>query len=267
MSIPSQYELLQDISKAIISKKNREVTNYYFKGWSENIGTTYKTIGTLQYNEIDIPTSGNQALQITSSDAGDVSLDVFIIGYDDTFTTLQEQIQTNPGNGQTAVILTNSYHRIKSMRVVSDNSNAGTIFLSKSGAAVPGGIPSIASDYIYSIGPGEKVGTILNGTIIPMTDSSMQPNYVIFSIANDSGITSEFRLQLKKTTDATWGTEFKFYIDERSNTQFLWRLDGVENIDTSTDGIDVRIQAIITAGAGTLNCSCSLSINQSTELY
>lgn len=238
---------------------------HYFKGWSENIGTTYETIGTIAFPEIFLPTA-DQSLQISSSDSADTSVTVLVKGYDDTFTAIQEIIATNAVDGQIAVALTTSFFRINSMRVVSPVTNAGDIYLTKAGASLYSGVPSVNTDYIYSIHQNETVGAILNGCIPPIVDGILQPNYVLYSISNGSGMYSQIVFQMKYTNSSNWGTEFNFYIDARSNSQFTWRLDGVADIPNNdlAKGFDVRVKTKKTINIGYLHVSSSLSINQTT---
>ena len=265
MSILSTFELLQNIAKSVVTSKHRDVQQFYFKGWSTAIGLDYRTLGTIAFTEIHLPTS-DEALQISSSNTSDTSISVLVKGYDSSFADIQEVVVTNASNARTPVSLTNSYFRINQMRIVSPIANVGDIYLTKDGSSLTNGRPANQSDYIYSMRTGDSVAAILNGCLKPIENGLIQPNYVVYSIANDTRVRGHFKFQMKPTNSSLWGTEFNFFVDERSNTQFTWRLDGVPDIpnDDLSKGYDVRIQGRRT-GTGALDAAAAISIRQVQE--
>ena len=114
MSLITSYQLLENISKSTVTDSSKDVDQYYFKGWSQSIGTSYETLGTETFDEIHLP-SADQALQLSSSDSSDTSKTILIIGFDSSFAKIQEIINTDAADGQTPVTLSTSFFRIKSM--------------------------------------------------------------------------------------------------------------------------------------------------------
>lgn len=255
---------LSNNSDTILGVLRQEQKNYY-KGWNTDIGLLPETLGVEQSLAEDIVLPLFQTpIQISSSNPADVGLPILVTGYDGNFNQISDVLVTN---GNTPSSGLQQFFRITGLRNLSSlSSNIGTIYISPDPATVVGGIPS-PGDYLYSMKPGENVGAILNGVIAPTENGYLLPNYVAFSIANDSGTRSTVSFQIKNTDSFIWSTEFEFYIDERSNTQFTWRLDGIPpipNNDINTPvGKDIRIQ-ISRNGGGNLWAAGSISISQNS---
>ena len=254
--------LSETIPNSNILKRNSNILDYYFKGWSIDIPANFKTLGTPStFNEISL-LSANTSLQISSDNAGDTGISILVSGYDSSFSAVSEVIITN---GQTAVNLVNQYFRINNMRIVSENNNVGVIYLSIQGSALTGGVPNNQANYIYSMLASDRVGWILNACIPPTDSGFLYPMNVAYSLANATNDFIEIHFQMKKTNSNFWYTEFNFYLDENANSQYQWDLRGIGGIlnnDTGTpSGYDLRIQTLRNT-AGACNVSCALSVKQ-----
>lgn len=274
MSILSEYELLQNLSTSFVTNKDPNTQYHNFTGWcpamnvSSRLTTTLRTLGTEEHLSITLPSS-NQQLQISSTSEFDNSLQIEIIGWDQNFNPLSETISLHSSTPHIiAMQLSNSYFRIKSMNVPYNSSPpVGAIFLSKYGSSIGGGFPLSIGDYIYSMLDQERQSSLLNGCIPPSTNGQLLPNYISYSVSNEADTPATFRFQMKKTNTANWGTEFKFFVENKSNTQFRWRLDGVENIPNNNPsyGYDVRVQGMRGDSNGATNpasITAMLSIKQ-----
>lgn len=220
-----------------------QLTQHYAKGWSRQIPSfTDKIMGTSNDYGINVPfmPTADQALQLSSSDALDVGLPILIIGYNDAFTKITTVAVTN---GQTAVNVPTSFFRISAMINVSTTTeNQGEVFLSVQGASLTNGVPAEA-DYLWSIQEERNVGALSCIFLPPGEDHYLYPNYVIYSVINDANNRVRFEFQTKNSDSVVWLTQFEFYVDEKTNSQFSWPLHGVERIALSdlTKGIDIRI--------------------------
>ena len=146
------------------------------------------------------------------------------------------------------------------MRVISDLVPSGTIYLTQEGTLLSAGVPSLQSNYYYSIPAGHKLGAITNMFIVPKPTGQIKPNYVTFSISNNSNAPSIVEFQMKQPSFATWTTEFNFPVGDSYSTQFYWPLDGVPTIPNTTTGYDARLVVRKTSSNGTMDASCSLSL-------
>ncbi len=256
----STHELLEQISQSIATASSNTVTTVYAKGWSSGIQEPYTTLGAIQHEHIHLLSADTQ-LQISSSDSDDTGITIFIKGIDSNFASVGETVVTHATNGRTPVTLTNSYFRILRMQVIAPSEPEGDTYLTIDGASLSNGKPDSQTDYIYSMQRCDNIGAILSGTVAPGEGMYLFPNYVIYSVTNDVNERSHFKFQMKKCSSDIWLTEFNFYVDERTNTQFTWRLDGIPPIPNFTDGMDFRVIASkVTSGGGTLNASGAVSI-------
>ncbi len=256
----STHGLLERIAQSVATSACSNVTTVYAKGWSSGIQEPYTTLGTLQHENIHLLSADTQ-LQISSSDSDDTGITIFIKGLDSTFASVVETVVTHATNGRTPVTLTNSYFRILRMQVIAPSEPEGDMYLTIDGASLSGGKPDSQTDYIYSMQRCDNIGTILSGVVPPGDGLYLFPNYVIYSVTNDVNERSHFKFQMKKCSSDIWLTEFNFFVDERTNTQFTWRLDGIPPIPNFTDGMDFRVIASkVTSGGGTLNASGAVSI-------
>lgn len=244
------------------SGSNVVLTSHYAKGWSRSIPSFVdKVMGTSSDHNINVPLTptADQALQISSSDAADVGLPIMVTGYNDAFEKIQEVVVTN---GQTAVNLTTSFFRISQMMNVSTTTeNAGEIFLSVQGASLTAGVPAEA-DYLYSMKIGNNIGALSCIFLPPGTDHYLYPNYIIYSVINDTNNRVRFEFQTKYSNSSVWLTQFEFYIDEKTNSQFTWPLHGVNKIPLNdlSKGLDIRVivNKLTNNGAET-SASCAWS--------
>ena len=218
-------------------------TKHYMKGWSQNIPSfTDKLIGSSSDHNLNIPhlAAANTALQISSSNASDVSLPILVTGYDDNFNAIQEVVIVN---GYNAINLTLAFFRVSQMINVSPSANnQGEIFLSTQGAALTNGVPSEA-DWWYSMKPNDNVGALALIFLPPGANRYLFPKYVLYSVVNDARNRVKFSFQTKYSNSNIWLTQFEFYVDEKSNSQFNWPLTGLPDLDLTdlSKGMDIRL--------------------------
>lgn len=255
--------LLIELNNCIASAgRTLNVEEYYFKGVSATIpNSNFKTLGTLTFDELHL-LSANSLIQISSTSTSDVGLVVLVIGYDDVFATVQETVLTNGRNG---VSLLNNYYRINSMRVVGGAAaeNIGDLYLTIDASSLSSGAPSNQSDYLYNMDATNNVAYILNSCIPGGVGKQLYPSYCIYSVSNDTGNLSHFEFEMKQTNSNKWYREFVFYCNEKSNSMWTWRLDGLKpipNIDPLI-GYDIRIRGKRISG-GQLSASAAISIKQ-----
>lgn len=263
MSIKSKQELLENFNTTILHRKNPSVTQLYFKGWTEGLTTTYKTLGLDVFENLGLPT-GDTQINLLSTSSSDNDLLILVSGYNVAGTLIHESKNLENIDSTFPVTLTNTMYRIKSMRVIDVVSNIGTIYLMRQSGGSTGGVPNDPADYFYHINAGENVGAILLGQVPPGTTGSFSYNYTIGSIANDSGKWLEFRIQSKEQSDTVWKTEMTFYIDKTTNTQFEWRLDGLPSIQNSSLGYDIRVQGRENQAGSGSSGSMALSLLHTT---
>lgn len=235
-------------------------TKHYMKGWTQDIPSfTDKLLGSSSAYNLNIPhlPAANTALQISSSDAGDVGLPILIQGYDDSFNAISEVAIVN---GYNAINLTSPFFRISQMLNVSPSANnQGEIFLSLQGASLSNGVP-VEADWLYSMKSGDNVGALAIIFLPPGLNRVLMPQYVLYSVANDSRDRVKFLFQTKYSNSNIWLTQFEFYVDERSNSQFNWPLTGLPDLDLSdlSKGMDIRIIANkLTNNNSEVSASCS----------
>lgn len=234
--------------------KAQNANKYYMKGYTELIsGATFTTLGSIFYPNIFL-LAANSAIQLSSANAGDTST-VLVIGFDSAWNPVSE---TYVLTGQTAVTKATVFFRINQMRIISGAVNIGAIYASIAGAPLVLGVPSVATDYLYEMQPGDGVSQLAAMSVPLISGSFLQPIRVIYSGRIDSGDTVNAQFQMKPAVSPTWGTEFKFWFEGDNNSQFEWCLDGIPPIP-NTLGFDMRIQAS-EGGVGTSSLSTALSV-------
>lgn len=237
--------------------KAENSNKFYVKGYEQALGTTLKTIGTSTFNNISL-LSANTQLQVSSTSASDTVGTLTLFGYNSSFAAVTANYVLT---GTTPVTVATQFFRINRMQWSHTADNVGTIYVSPNGAATTGGVPNSASDYLYSMKPGDNVSHISQGVVPYIAGKNMQPKRVVFSLTNDSLAEVEIDFQLKYTNASIWQNEFKFWIDEQTNTQFQFDLDGIPQIPNNdpSKGIDIRTRAI-RSGTGNVNLSTAVSV-------
>ncbi len=261
-TLTSRYQLLENISVSNVTHRDPLVNQFYMKGWTDDLGTTETTVGVSEANGLEnivLPTA-DEALQISSPTVGDTSITVLVKGYNSVFEPIQDIVTTDGSSGRTGVSLSVSFFRITTMRITSSVANIGTLYLSKDGTSLSNGVPS-AANYIYSMHHEKAVSSIANMCIPPQEAGYLAPTYVNFSMAHNDVSGGTVMFQLKYTDEALWKTEFQFFIDDESNSQFSWPLHGIPLIPNNvlSKGIDMRIQAVKGTGAGYFSIAAALA--------
>lgn len=275
MPVFSEHELLENISKTVITNSNQNVQSYHFCGWLDD-GThkltqaSWKTLGTAAKNELHLPTDEEKQVQITSTSDSDGGVSVLVTGYSYGYpwTVISETITLHATTPKiTPVSSINNFYRIKSMKIINDLAAVGDIYLSPNGDEISGGVPVSATSYYYSISAGLRKSSILSGFIPAIENGYNNPDYITYSATNESDFPIVIHFQSKFSDSTVWGTEFKFYVKSKSNSQFTWPLNGVESfkpIDYMTQGTDVRVQAFKEANDKVTSVTAALSIKHST---
>ena len=247
--------LLRDIIDNGIKIRGEElfVKKYFMKGSRELLPNSFTTIGCFIYDNINLLTS-DSLIQVSSTFTSDSTQTVLISGLNSNFEEISETINLNELN---PVVSTLQFFRILNIRNVSDLQIDGNIIVSKANSILNAGIPVNQSDFLFVMRGEDNTSNITQLCVKPEINKTWNPTSAIYSVANDSIQETEIKFQLKYTDQQQWFTEFRFFVDERSNSQTNFDLRGVPSIPNSdlSKGLDIRIIARKTTNNGTCNIS------------